>query len=38
MELKEIFLLDTEVILTNAGVLRADRINIRFQLIRIMTK
>jgi len=38
MELKEIFLLETEVILSNAGVLRVDRINLRFQLIRIMTK
>lgn len=38
MNIKERFLFETEVLLSDAGVLRADRINIRFQLIRIMTK
>jgi hypothetical protein len=36
MSLKEIFLLQTEVILSDIGMLRADRISIHLSLVRIM--
>ena len=36
MSNKEKFLFDTELILSNAGVFRLNRIRLRFQLIRIM--
>lgn len=34
----EKFLFETELILADAGVLRMERINIRFQLIRIISR